>query len=316
MSFSAVSKLGRIIGLALLLLTLGACSLVRLTYEQAPNLAYWWLDGYVDVSGEQSPKVRDAMERWFAWHRRTQLPEYVALLARAQREVTEPTTAAALCAWTGETEKQLDAALEGAVPAAAELMLTLTPEQLQHIERRFAKGNEETRADFLQADPTERKAAALKRTVERFENLYGRLGDAQRERLAGLLAKSSFDAERWLAERRLRQRELLQTLATVSSAGRSGGDRAAAVQQAQAGARLLIERTTRSPRTDYRAYQQRLLQDNCALVATMHNAMSAAQRQSARAKLKGWEEDLRSLMAAGGSGGSGSSGANNAAASR
>ena len=313
LSFSAVSKLGRIIGLALVLLALGACSLVRLTYDQAPNLAYWWLDGYVDINGEQTPKVRDAMERWFAWHRRTQLPQYAALLARAQRDVTEPTTAAALCTWTGEAERQLDAALEGAVPAAAELMLTLTPEQLQHIERRFAKGTEETRADFLQGDPAERKAAALKRTVARFENLYGRLGETQRERLAGLLARSSFDAERWLAERYLRQRELLQTLAAVSSTGRSGGDRAAAVQQAQAAARLLIERTTRSPRANYRAYQQRLVQDNCALVATMHNAMSAAQRQAARAKLKGWEDDLRSLVAAGSSGGGA---ATNAAASR
>jgi len=272
--------------------------MVRLTYDQAPNLMYWWIDGYIDVSGEQTPKLRDAIDRWFAWHRRTQLPEYAALLARAQREIGEPTTAGAMCAWQAEAERRLDVALAEAVPAAAELMLTLTPEQLQHVERRMVKGNEEMRADFLQADPAERKAKSLDRSVERFETLYGRLDASQRDRLAALLATSTFDAERWLAERRLRQREILQSMAMVSAMGRNGNDRNVTLQQAQAAVRLIAERSARSPRVDYRAYQQRLVQDNCQLVATMHNAMTPAQRQTARAKLKGWEDDVRALMAA------------------
>ena len=284
--------------------------MVRLAYDQAPHLTYWWIDGYVDSQGDQTPRLREAIDRWFVWHARTQLPEYAALLARAQREVIAPITPAAMCAWAAEAERRIDLALEAAVPGAAELMLTLTPAQLQHIERRMAKGNDETRADFLQADAAERRAASLKRVVERFERIYGRLDTTQRERLAALLATASFEPERWLAERRLRQREILQTLAAVSVAGGSA-DRNAALQQAQAAARVLAERTTRSPRADYRAYQQRLVHDNCQLAATMHNAMTPSQRQAARAKFKGWEEDLRALSAA-----SASAGGGNGAASR
>jgi Family of unknown function (DUF6279) len=301
--------LRRIIGLATLLLAVTvftACSLVRLAYDQAPNLLFWRLDSYVDVNGEQGPRLRDAIDRWFDWNRRSQLPVYAAMLARAQREVVLPTTAAAMCAWFGEVEQRLNIALEEAVPPAAELMLSLTPEQLQHIERRLAKAHEESRKNFLQPDPAERRSASLKRAADRFEMVYGSLDVAQRERLAVLLARSAFDPERWLAERRLRQREMLQILATVSSAGRT--DRAAALPQAQAAARVLVERATRSPRADYRAYQERLVQDNCALAAAMHNAMSPAQREAARAKLKSWEDDLHQLAAA--------SAANGAAASR
>lgn len=296
----------RIIQLALLLLAgivVAGCSVLRLAYEQVPQLLYWRIDAFVDVSGEQTPPLREAIDRWFSWHRRTQLPDYMALLARAQREVVEPTTPAAVCAWADEGDRRLDLALDVAVPDAAELMLSLTPEQLLHIERRMAKGNRETRSNFLQPDRAERQAAALKRTAERFETLYGDLDDAQRERLSTLLARSSFDPERWLAERRLRQREMLRTLATVSALGRGGGDGAAALQQAQAAARMLAARVTESPRADYRAYQQRVWEDNCALVATMHNAMHPAQRLAARAKLKGWEDDLRALAAAGPAGG-------------
>jgi len=292
-------KLRRIIGLAVVLLALAGCSMVRLAYDQAPNLVYWWIDGYVDVSGEQTPWLRDAIDGWFAWHRRSQLPEYAALLARAQREVLEPTTAARMCAWSAEIERRVDLALEAAVAPAAELTLTLTPEQLQHVERRMGKDNEEARADFLQADAAERQAASLKRTLGRFEMLYGRLDAAQRERLATMLAASTFDPERWLAERRARQRETLQALAMVSTAARNGGDRDALLRQAEAAVRMVVERSMRSPRPEYRAYQQRLKHDNCLLAANMHNAMTPAQRQAARAKLKGWEDDVRSLMAAG-----------------
>lgn len=273
------------------------CSLVRLAYDQAPNLMFWRIDSYIDVNGDQAPQLRDAIDLWFAWHRRTQLPAYAVLLARAQREIVEPTTPAALCAWTAEAEQRLGLALEEAVLPAAGLILTLTPEQLQHIERRMAKGEAQMQADFLQADPAARRAASFERALDRFEMLYGNLDAGQRERLSALLSKSNFDPARWLAERRLRNRETLQILTTVSTASRSGGDRAAAWQQAQAAARVLVERARRSPRADYRAYQQRLMQDNCALAATLHNAMTPAQRLAARAKLKGWEDDLRVLAA-------------------
>ena len=290
----------RIIGLALLLplvLGLSACGMVRLAYDQGPTLLYWWIDGYVDTSGEQTPTVRDGIDRWFAWHRRTQLPDYAALLVRAQAEVLEPTTVAGACALQAEIERRLEVATQEAVPAAAELMLSLSPEQLLRIERRMAKGLVEARAEFLQPDVAERKALSLKRSVERFETLYGRLEGAQRERLAAALASSAFDPERWLAERELRQRDVLRTLASVSALGRSGGDREAARQQAQAAARSITERMTQSPRADYRSYQQRLRQGNCQLLASVHNGTTLAQRQTARTKLKGWESDVRALIA-------------------
>ena len=51
----------------------------------------------------------------------------------------------------------------------------------------------------------------------------------------------------------------------------------------------------RSPSEAYRAYTARLTEFNCAFGATLHNGMSAAQRQTAVQRLKGWENDLRML---------------------
>jgi Family of unknown function (DUF6279) len=297
-------KLRWIIGLALVVLLAG-CSVLRIAYSQAPTFAYWWIDGYLDLNGEQSLKLRDGIDRWFDWHRHVEMPRYATLLVRAQREVMEPTlTTDQLCAWRDEAQRRLDVALEEATPTFATLMVSLTPEQIRHLERKMTKDGDELKRDFAQPDKAERAQTSFKRTLERYENLYGKLDDAQRAKLALLLAASPFDADRWLAERERRNLDLLALLTTVSTAGKSA-DSATAQAQAQAAVRMIAERALRSPRPDYRAYQQRLTQENCALAAAMHNATSPAQRLYARNKLKSWEEDVRMIVASGVNGGGG-----------
>ena len=64
---------------------------------------------------------------------------------------------------------------------------------------------------------------------------------------------------------------------------------------AQAALRRLAADTARSPRPEYAAYSARLTQANCVLMAQFHSTTTAAQRQHAIDKLKGWEADLRAL---------------------
>jgi hypothetical protein len=292
MSFQ-MSRLRSIIIMALcgLLALLSGCSALRIGYGTAPDLAYWWIDSYVDFNDMQTPRARDALAQWFAWHRRTQLPDYAAQLARAQTEVLGDTSAARACEWQAELTKRAYTAFDRAAPAVAELALTITPPQLLHIERRYAKANDEFRDEYLQADKSKRAAANLKRTVERAESLYGTLDDAQRARIAAALARSPFDPELWLAERRQRQQDALQMLTRLT---REGASR----DQAQAALRAYVERLERSPREPYRRYAERLGEFNCALAANLHNGTSPAQRRTAAEKLAGWEGDLRSLAAA------------------
>jgi hypothetical protein len=286
--------LGRwiIAALCTLLTLVSGCSALRIGYNTAPDLTYWWLDRYVDFNGEQTQRVRDALARWFAWHRQDQLPEYAALLVRAQAEVVADTTAARVCEWQAELVRRGNTAFDRAAPAAAEVVLSITPAQIVHIEQRNAKVIEDFRDEYLQPDPAERAAATLKRTVENAETLYGKLDDNQRARMAATLARSPFDAELWLAERRQRQQDALQLLNKLIA------DKATTREQAQVALRAYADRIERSPREAYRRYAERLTEFNCAFAATLHNGTSAAQRRHARQTLAGWEGDLRALAAA------------------
>lgn len=264
------------------------CSMVRMAYNQAPELAYWWLDGYVDFSDAQAPKAREAVSSWFAWHRKTELPEYAALLDRAQADVQRDTTPAQICEWSEVLKQRFHAAGEQALPAMADLAITLDEDQLKHMKKRFEKTMKDFSSDYLQPKPEEREKASVKRVVERMETVYGPLDERQKRLVASGVAESPFDAAVWGAERRARQDDVLQTLRKLRSEH-------ADADQAQAAIRTLMRRLEESPDPAYRAYQVRLVQYNCSFAAQVHNAMTEKQRDAAARRLKGWAEDARSL---------------------
>jgi uncharacterized coiled-coil protein SlyX len=280
---------------AALLAGCGALTL-RLSYGQGPRLLYWWLDNHVDVSAAQAPAVREAIGSWFRWHRATQLPEYADVVARLQPRIMEPTTPQAVCALWHDVRMHGDAALEHALPSIAAFVRTLTPSQLHNIERRFAKVNAEFREEHLQPEPVKRQRAALRRSRDRMEMLYGALHPAQRDRLVQALAASPFDPERWNAERLHRQEDILHTLRALLH------ERTLPPGQVQARLHALVKRLQSSPRDDHRAYQERLTAHNCAVVAEIHNTATPAQREHARSRLREWERDLREMAAAGAQG--------------
>lgn len=264
---------------------------MRVGYSTAPDLVYWWLDGYVDFDANQTPRVRDAINQWFAWHRRTQLPDYADLLARAEREVLADTTPARTCEWQRDIVRRARVAYEQIEPAAADVLLTITPPQIAHLEKKYGKYNDEFREEYLQRDPRDRAKANFKRTLERAEMLYGRLDDGQRSRIAEQLARSPFDAELWFAERQQRQQDALRLLRGI------GADGAATREQAAAALRGYVDRMERSPREAYRRYFDRLTEFNCNFAASLHNGTTPAQRRTAAKKLASWEADLRAIVA-------------------
>ena len=276
--------------IATLLVLLSGCSALRLTYGQGPLLAYWWMDRYLDFSSEQAPVVRNALAEWFAWHRQAQLPDYADWLRELQPIARDHVAPETVCRVGEAAQRRLEVAYEQAVPMMAPLVRTLTPAQVDHLEQRYARNNKEAERDFLQPDLQDRAEASLKRTVERAEQVYGSLDESQRQLVAAGLATSPFDPQRWLAERRARQQDILRTLRQLAA---TQADSAAV----QAALRGFAANAARSPRADYRAYREQVEQANCALAARLHNALRPAQRQHAVAKLKGWEEDLRSLAA-------------------
>ena len=281
-----------IIGLLMVLLlpALSGCSALRLGYANGPQLAWWWIDGYFDFSREQTPQVKQTLDKWFEWHRSSQLPDYGALLASARQQLLAPATPALVCRLQDRVREQLEPALARAIADFADIVPGLGDAQLRHLEQKHAKLIDEMRVEYLQADTAERQRESLKRALQRAERVYGSLDDAQLRVLSAGVAASPFNPELWLAERQRRQRDTQQVLRRLLAERSDRDQRIAAL-------RALVQRTERSPNPEYRVYQIKLADYNCALAAQIHNATTPAQRQKARDNLKGWEDDLKSLIA-------------------
>lgn len=271
-----------------LLFLLGSCSMLRMGYDQGPQWVWWWLDGYVDFSSEQTPHAKKAIRQWFDWHRKTQLPEYATWLATLHDQLGDSVTPAQVCRWSEKLRDIAAPALDHALQLSAPLVPGLAEAQWRHIEQRYTKSNDELRRDYLQPHAEERLEASVKRIVKRAENIYGRIDKAQRRLIAAGIEASPFDPEAWLVERQRRQQEILLTLRRLAA-------EPTGTEHVTATLHMLIRHIERSADAGYRDYQIKLTEYNCDFIARVHNSTSPIQRQHARDKLRSWEADLRTL---------------------
>jgi hypothetical protein len=287
---SQAFNLVRIIGVLALAAMLGACSAIKLGYNNLDDVAYWWLDSYLDFTDAQSPRVRADLAHLHLWHRSTELPRLADMLQRMEQMVAGEAAPAQACAFVAEIRERLDAAAERAEPAVVSLAMSLEPAQLQHLERKYRKNDTEYRKEWLELTPGEQKDKRFKQVIDRSEMIYGRLGDEQRAVVRQQLDQSVFDPRRILAERERRQQDALQTLRKVTAPGVS-------VAEARTLMRGYLERSQNSPDPAWRAYQDALIQEGCRSFAAAHAATTPSQRETAVRRLRAYQRDLRELAA-------------------
>ena len=283
--------MARIIGVLCLAAALGACSAIKLAYNNLPTVSYWWLDGYLDFDSEQSPKVRDELAQLLAWHRQNELPRLSAMLQDAQALAPAEVTPEQVCAMADRIRERLLAVSERAEPAGTELALNLTDAQLQQLERKYAKNNATYRKDWLDRTPAQVQEKRYDQFLDRAEDFYGRLSTEQRDLLKQQVAQSVFDPRLADAERRKRQQEALVLLRGFVAGKPSPAEARAALHG-------YIQRIAEPPPGPWHDQQQALLQEGCRNTAALHNNTTASQRAQAVRRLQAYQDDLRQLVAA------------------
>jgi Family of unknown function (DUF6279) len=288
--FISIFRIFRLSALIIAASLLTACSAVKLAYNQAPDLTYWWLDSYFDFNEQQTPKVRDELSKLFAWHRTNELARTADLLAQASQLMAGDVSAAQACRLYEQGRGLVDNITNQALPALADLAPTITPDQIEHLARKYAKNADEFSRDYIKGTPTSREAKRLKQSIDRSESLYGKLDEPQIAAIKQALAASSFDAAFSLKERQRRQQELIDILKNLAATKANS-------QISQQALRGYIQRAWESPDPAYRAYVQRLTQQACQSFASVHASTTPVQRANSVKVLKGYETDLRILAA-------------------
>lgn len=271
--------------------TLAACSAgMRLGYNNADTLLLFSLNNYVPLTAEQEQLVRERTSALVGWHRSTQLRDYAQLLEQARSKLAGPVTAQDVLGFNEAVNARMATLGERAAPELARLALTLTPEQIDRLQRKFADDADKTRREQVKANGDGRIEERLKKQVERTEYWFGSVTPAQRTLLREALLARPDGGASWVGERERRQQELVRVLQRVQSE-----------RPDEAAATTWIRRYFASLREPADAERRRAMrverEQNAELLAQLVNSATPEQRAALMKRLSGFAEDFVALAA-------------------
>ena len=270
--------------LACVLLIQG-CSAVKLTYNQAPQLVYWRLNNYFNLTDTQANRLRSELGDLHQWHRDQMLPQHAALLQQVQQRLAADITADQACRVYADVRAQIDQFIAQAEPRLVMLASQLTESQIRNFEKQQTDSNAEWRREWLDVSVEKLAERRYKLLLSRAEGFYGALQDPQKAILRSFIAESTFDPQRSYAERLRRQSDLAQVHRQIASDP-------ASTERNRSLLRGYMERFNTSPDPAYQRYAIQLVEEGCAGFALVHRAMTPAQRMKAVQSVKGYEQDF------------------------
>ena len=282
----------RLLCLIALMLTVAACSSVRFTYNNGDTLLYYWLNAYVDIDTDQSDWVKKDIDNLFQWHRATQLKDYVQLLQKGQRQLAGNLTQADLLADYREIRTRSEKLANKAVPDLAELAISLKPDQINTLARKFESNNDKYRKKFLRGDTEERNKVRFKKAMEQFDLWFGDFSRDQEAVLRKASDARPLDNEVWLDERMRRQQMILSLLRKVHDQKLS---REATIPLVQA---LVRDVFARMDSPERKAFYDASTDATTKMILTAVKIATPKQKAHAHKRMQGWIDDFNVLAAA------------------
>ncbi|WP_225984453.1 DUF6279 family lipoprotein [Noviherbaspirillum aerium] len=278
-------------GIFLFACLLAGCSALRLGYANGDTVVYWWLNSYIDINEEQKPWVRQDIERLFAWHRKTQLNDYAQYMEQIQQRLQRPVKPEEVMQDYAGIRKRSMVVIDKALPELTRLAMDLQPEQLTHLEKKFASNNEAYRKEYLRGNLEDRQLFRFKKVLKQAEYWFGNFTTEQEAQIRKASDARPLDNELWAEERRQRQQELLRILRKIQSDKPSREDASAMLRQ-------YIERNFENfTYAQHKDFFDDTRAGSANMVAVIANVATQEQRDHARERLQKWIDDCRSLAA-------------------
>ncbi|MFK4703481.1 hypothetical protein ABIC83_000294 [Roseateles asaccharophilus] len=272
-----LKRLAALLSLALLAVIAG-CSSLTLAYQQLPLAAGLWANSYFDLDGAQRQRLKDQLQIWQAWHRREELPQWLALLKQAHQALDGGVTRDELLALERGARASAERCLQQAAPLAAPLLASLRPEQWAHLQKKMDEKTTEWREKNAGPDGAEERGKRFSNNLERW---VGDLDRSTRRQARAEAASWRFDLTTMAQGRATRQAHTLDALRAWS-------------RQDLAGGTALLMRNLQ-PQPAEQAYREQVITG----VLKVLNGLDAQQRQEVHQHWTKWENDLRTLQAGG-----------------
>jgi hypothetical protein len=210
------------LGLALL----SGCNMLSVGYGHIDTYAAWMAGEYFDLDAQQKQDFRTRFDRLHEWHRTEQLPDYARFLAstsaRVQKGVTNDDAE-----WIAQgIEERYRGLIKRGADDAAAVLMTITPAQLEALQRRWEKDNARYRREHrVNGTAAEQRQARTERELKRIREWVGEVGPEQEKKIAALAADLPLAPKLRYEDRVRRQKEFLQLMANRGTDTRQFAER-------------------------------------------------------------------------------------------
>ena len=209
----AALRAARFIAIAAIAALLVSCTFTRFAYNQADTLSAWTVDEYFSLDGAQKDEFNKRFERLYTWHRYEQLPEYAQFMRTAHTRMQNGLSREDVLWFADGIRSRIRVLARKAAPDAAALLATVTPAQIEHLQKKWEKENRKyVRERKVTGTLEERQEAEAKRIIKNIEEWLAPLNGEQEQRVTALARElPQLERERY-AERIRRQKEFLELL--------------------------------------------------------------------------------------------------------
>jgi hypothetical protein len=274
---SGVLKIALALGLAWLL---GGCSALRIAYENADTYLHYRAKSYLDLDSKGSEELDERIDEFFAWHRKNALPQYARLSEDAAKRVAKGLSREDIVWGYDSMVAHARQSLRVAAERIAPLLDRLTPQQVAHMEKRFAEDNRKFEKENLRGSERDRRRRRAKVIEDRLEDWVGNLSPAQVEKVKQFSERTPLFDELRDRDRKRMQAELIDM-----------------IRKREAQKRLpdWISNWDRGRDPAHAAASERFRQEYGALLLELDKTLAPEQRNRAQANFRRYAEDFRVL---------------------
>lgn len=179
-----------------LLLLLSGCA-GKLAYNNADFIISWYLSDYIEFTPKQEPIVKAKIDSWLAWHRSTQMPQYLNQLKTLKQQIEGGTiTAEELRKHSDQVDTYWSTVREYIATDVSDFAMTLDIRQMSQLFVTLADKREENIVDFKKR--TKKQPKRAERLIENFAERLGYVTDEQRHIVNTYAAQLHSTYDMWM----------------------------------------------------------------------------------------------------------------------
>jgi hypothetical protein len=213
------------------------------------------------------------------------------MLSNWQRQLAGNPTQADLLAGYRDIKAKAEVLAMYAVPDMAALASSIKPDQIAHIEKKFARNNDDFRKKYMSGDAEQQRKVRYEKAMDQLQLWFGPFSRDQEAVLRRASDARPSVNDVLFQERKLRQQKILALLRRVHQEKLNKEQTTAAVRD------LVHDLLNRDQSPERKAFYDAYADDTSKFILTAIRIATPDQKAHAHKRMQGWINDFNALAA-------------------